>query len=193
MALTFAEEANGAPYIYGGTWPTSGGTDCSGLTQFGYGKAGIVLPRTTYQQYKIHQLPASAKSEAGDLLFIAGSDPIGHEPGHVMIYVEEGKVFQAPFTGEKIGFYAYDTSVFEYRTRPALALPLPPVVTKKPSAQQLATAGLVPLANPAQARLAIANGWTVWHWSGTGFVASSMPLPKGTPEYANKNYKTKRS
>ena len=190
-ALEFARELNGRPYIYGGTWPQSGGTDCSGLTEWAYGKVGIELPRTTYEQYLIHPLARSVQSEPGDLLFIAGSDPIGNEPGHVMIYVEEGEVFQAPFTGEKIGQYPYDTSVFEYRTRPALALPIGKPTTKNPTKKQIETAGLVLLANPTQAHLAINNGWTVWHWGGSSFVHSTLPLPKGTPEYANKNFRTK--
>jgi hypothetical protein len=192
-ALKAFRQMTGAPYVYGGTWPTSGGTDCSGGTQWSYEQIGVTLGRTTFVQYLEHQIPNSLKSEPGDLLFILGSDPIGHEPGHVMMYVSPGLVFQAPFTGEKIGQYSYDTNVFEYRTRPALALPLPPgPPTDNPSTQQLANAGLVLLNRPALAHLAIANGWVVYHWDGYTFKPSVGKLPIGTPEYASIHFRTKR-
>ena len=125
-ALGFARELTGKPYVYGGTWPGSGGTDCSGLWEWAYQQVGITLPRTTYDQYKVAQIPPAWPSEPGDLLFIAGSDAVGALPGHVMGYVSPGQVFQAPFTGEPITQYPYDTNVYEYRTRPALLAPLPP-------------------------------------------------------------------
>lgn len=192
-ALVFARQLTGRPYIFGGTWPRSGGTDCSGLVQFAYDSVGVLLPRTTFEQYKLYQLPASAKSEPGDLLFILGSDPLGNEPGHVMMFVADGEVFQAPFTGEKIGQYPYDTNVFEFRTRPALALkPAGPAPTKNPSTTQLTHAGLVLLTGPAQARTAIANGWTIYVWNGIGFSGASGRESKGTPEYANVKFSTPR-
>ena len=127
FALHAAYELNGKPYIFGGEWPKSGGTDCSGLVQFAYSKVGIELPRTTYEQYKLYRIGPNVKSKPGDLLFIAGADPLGTEPGHVMMFVApgviHGKVFEAEMTGTKIGLYPYDTEVYEYRTRPALFYP----------------------------------------------------------------------
>ena len=41
-------------YVYGGASPTTS-FDCSGLTQWTYGKAGINLPRTAQQQYDVTQ------------------------------------------------------------------------------------------------------------------------------------------
>lgn len=188
-ALAFARELDGRPYIFGGIWPQSGGTDCSGLTEWAYGKVGVILPRTTYAQYDEHTLNRSEPSQEGDLLFIPGSDPVGRLPGHVMIWVADGLVFQAPFTGEKIGQYPYDTSIFEYRTRPALALPIGKPGTKNPTKAQIAKAGVVLLANPSQARIAISHGYTVYKWGGNEFVPATLPQPQGTPEYANKNYR----
>lgn len=42
----------GWKYVYGGASPTTS-FDCSGLTQWTYGKAGINLPRTAQQQYDV--------------------------------------------------------------------------------------------------------------------------------------------
>lgn len=194
-ALAFARELTGRPYVWGGTWPQSGGTDCSGLWQSAYGKVGVVLSRTTYGQYLEHQIPNSWPSEPADLFFIAGSDAIGAKPGHVMGYVAPGRVFQAEYTGgPPIGEFPYDTRVWEYRTRPALALAMPAnPPTKNPKAAQLAHAGLVLLTGPAQARTAIANRWVVYVWNGLSFAGAIGKLTKGTPEYANVNFQSKRA
>ena len=192
-ALKFARELTGRPYVYGGTWPQSGGTDCSGLWEWAYAQVGIHLVRTTYGQYLEYPIPHNEPSQPGDLLFIAGSDAIGVEPGHVMGFVSPGEVFQAPYTGAKIGQYPYNTNVFEYRIRPALALPMPSnPPTKNPNAAQLAHAGLVCLTGPAQAHLALNNGWNLYVWGGLGFVGTPSPAKKGTPQYANVNFRSKR-
>jgi len=189
-AVGFARQLTGRPYVFGGTWPASGGTDCSGLWQWAYGKVGIILARTTYEQYKEFQVPNSWPSEPGDLLFIAGSDAVGHMPGHVMGFVSPGQVFQAEFTGgPPIGQFPYDTSVFEFRTRPALALkPAGPPPTKNPKTSDTAKAGLVLLSSGAQARVALANGWIVYTWGGVWFEPAVGPQDKGTPEYASIHY-----
>ena len=187
-ALKFARQLSGKPYIFGGTWPESGGTDCSGLTQWAYSKIGVLLPRTTYLQYAIHQLPDADESQPGDLLFIPGSDAEGSEPGHVMIYVSPGQVFQAPFTGEDIDQYAYDTSIFEYRTRPALALDLP-----MPTVAQLNAAELTPI-RQVHVEAAVKAGWAIftWDWKRSVFIDAvpttvgqryiSIFYPKGRPQ-----------
>ena len=190
-ALAFARQLTGKPYVWGGTWPVSGGTDCSGLVQWAYEQVGILLGRTTYVQYTEYPLGHAQPSLPGDLLFIAGSDPgAGGEPGHVMMYVSPGMVFQAPATGELIGQYAYDTTVFEYRTRPALLLPLPPKKTPDPSQAVLDAHGYVWLQSHADAALAQANGWTIYIWNGYGFTDAPAHLPLRTKEYASSQFAT---
>ena len=194
-ALAAAEQLNGKPYVYGGTWPQSGGTDCSGLVEWAYKQVGVLLDRTTYQQYLQYPISNNVPLEVGDLLFIAGSDPVGAAPGHVMMYVKPGEVFQAPYTGAKIGFYPYDTSKWEFRTRPALALPMPtPAPTRKPSQLQLTHAGLIALTSTAQANLAHVNGWPVYTWDGHWFVKTPPPYTRAGNRvfYANSHFATKR-
>ncbi|WP_366920439.1 NlpC/P60 family protein, partial [Streptococcus pneumoniae] len=53
-------------YVYGGASPTTS-FDCSGLTQWTYGKAGINLPRTAQQQYDVTQHIPLSEAQAGDL------------------------------------------------------------------------------------------------------------------------------
>ena len=55
-------------YVYGGASPTTS-FDCSGLTQWTYGKAGINLPRTALQQYDVTQHIPLSEAQAGDLVF----------------------------------------------------------------------------------------------------------------------------
>jgi hypothetical protein len=184
-ALVFARQLTGEPYRFGGSAP--GPTDCSGLWQWAYEKIGVHLPRTTYLQYDICQIPDSEPSQPGDLLFIPGSDAQGVAPGHVMGYVKPGWVFQAPFTGENIGEYKYDTSQFEYRTRPALVLAPP-----SPTTKQLHAAQLTPIRQATVAR-AVEAGWPIytWDWRAKKFITAvpqtqgqryiSIFYPKGKP------------
>lgn len=192
-ALAFARKLNGLEYLYAGTYP--GRTDCSGLAKGAWGQAGVDISRTTYDEFLQWPIPREEPYQEADLIFIPGSDAIGREPGHVMLYVSPGRVFQAPETGERIGEYDYDTSVFEYRTRPSLAYPIvrppEPPKAKHPTAEQLVARELTPLHNGGQARLALRNGWALFKWDGYEFVR--VPAPRlGRTEYANVKFATKR-
>lgn len=140
-ALEFARQLTGKPYIYGGTWPQSGGTDCDGLANWAYAQVGCVVNRPTelgyldspFDQRNGHQ---DDLSEPGDLLWIPGSDPGPNgEPGHVMFFVEPGQVFMAEETGISIGQFPYDTSVWSFRTRPALQLPAVVIAPESPASK----------------------------------------------------------
>lgn len=48
-AVRHALSQQGTPYVWGGTTPGQG-LDCSGLTQWAYGQAGVELPRLAQQQ-----------------------------------------------------------------------------------------------------------------------------------------------
>lgn len=100
-AISYAVDQLGKPYIYGGTGPV--GYDCSGLVMKAYQAAGILLPRTTFQQV-LAGMPVYSGSnlKPGDLLFTAGSDGTAENPGHVGMYIGSGLVIQAPQTGEDI-------------------------------------------------------------------------------------------
>lgn len=91
----------GTPYLWGGTTPT--GFDCSGLTQYVYSKFGVSLPRTSEMQATVGTpVQSLAGAQPGDLVFFAGSDGTFASPGHVGIYVGNGEMIDAPYTGTKV-------------------------------------------------------------------------------------------
>lgn len=80
----------GAPYVYGGSTPA--GFDCSGFTSYVYGKLGIALAHSSYDQWGAGPHVPRADLKPGDLVFFAGL-------GHVGIYIGGGKFVHAPHTG----------------------------------------------------------------------------------------------
>lgn len=100
-AVKLAEHFLGTPYVWGGSKP--GGFDCSGLLQYVFGRRGINIPRTTYQQWAAGRSVNMKNLKPGDAVFFRGSDPGPNgEPGHVAMYIGNGKVIQAPHTGADV-------------------------------------------------------------------------------------------
>ena len=87
-------------YVYGGASPTTS-FDCSGLTQWTYGKAGINLPRTAQQQYYVTQHIPLSEAQAGDLVFFHSTYNAGSYITHVGIYLGNNRMFHA---GDPIGY-----------------------------------------------------------------------------------------
>ncbi|UGQ13601.1 bifunctional lytic transglycosylase/C40 family peptidase [Yinghuangia sp. ASG 101] len=95
-AIAFAQAAIGTPYLWGGDGPVEGGFDCSGLTKAAYAAAGVTLPRVAQDQYAAGpQVPYGAPLMPGDLVFYGTASNIHH----VGLYVGDGKMIDAPFTG----------------------------------------------------------------------------------------------
>ncbi len=87
-AVAEAESQIGVPYVWGGE--TAGvGFDCSGLVQWAWAKAGILIPRTTEAQWPaMHHVPLTAL-QPGDLLFYYNLDG-DNAVDHVVMYVGSG-------------------------------------------------------------------------------------------------------
>lgn len=77
----------GTPYVYGGS--TTSGFDCSGFTQYVYKKAGISIPRVSYEQAKAGKPVSKAAMRPGDL--VCFNSPVSH----VGIYLGNGKFIHA--------------------------------------------------------------------------------------------------
>jgi cell wall-associated NlpC family hydrolase len=85
------------PYVWGANGPTS--FDCSGLVQWSFAQAGVVMPRVAADQARTGPSVPVSQLQPGDLLFYH-TDPTA--PGyisHVAIYLGGGKMIQAPEPG----------------------------------------------------------------------------------------------
>lgn len=96
-------------YVYGGASPTTS-FDCSGLTQWTYGKAGINLPRTAQQQYDVTQHIPLSEAQAGDLVFFHSTYNAGSYITHVGIYLGNNRMFHA---GDPIGYADLTSSYWQ--------------------------------------------------------------------------------
>jgi cell wall-associated NlpC family hydrolase len=94
-AVAAAESQVGVPYVWGGSTPGQG-FDCSGLVMWSYAQAGVSLPHYSGAQYADTTHISMSDLEPGDLVFPA-------DPGeHVAMYIGNGNIVQAPFTGEDV-------------------------------------------------------------------------------------------
>lgn len=83
----------GCPYKWGATGPSK--FDCSGFTQWVYKKNGISIPRTSGSQKSGGKYISISQVKPGDIVW---------RPGHVGIYVGNGKVIHAPHTGAVVSY-----------------------------------------------------------------------------------------
>ena len=102
--VNIARTLLGIPYVYGGESPS--GFDCSGFTQYVFGKAGISIPRTASAQ----QCAATPVRDPkpGDLVFF------GSPAWHVGIYTGNGMMIDSPRTGKSTSERAIFSGVSGY-------------------------------------------------------------------------------
>ena len=108
IAVDWALAQVGTPYIWGGEAPGVG-FDCSGLVQAAYKVAGLTLPRVAQDQYdSTTKLGPDDPLEPGDLVFF-GSGPT--DVSHVGIYIGNGQMVDAPYTGVDVRVESFPTTV----------------------------------------------------------------------------------
>lgn len=107
--LATARAVLGTPYHYGKETPQDG-FDCSGLTRWTYGRAGIVLPRVANDQMRA--LKTTRTPLPGDLVFFLNE---GGEAYHVGIFLEPGQMIAAPKTGDYVRVEKIWTQRITYR------------------------------------------------------------------------------
>jgi cell wall-associated NlpC family hydrolase len=102
-AVAAAESQIGVPSVWGDESPGSG-FDCSGLTAWAWGQAGVGLPHYSGAQMADSTPVPLSDLQPGDLLFYG---PGGSE--HVAMYVGGGQMIEAPYTGASVWITALRT------------------------------------------------------------------------------------
>ncbi|MEV4438583.1 NlpC/P60 family protein [Streptomyces sp. NPDC049577] len=109
-ALAYAKTQEGDWYKYGATGMTN--WDCSGLTQWAYGQAGVSLPRTSQEQANAGtRIYDQSQLQPGDLLIFYG------DQHHVGLYAGNGMVFHAPRTGRQVHSEPISDMPFQFGVR----------------------------------------------------------------------------
>jgi peptidoglycan DL-endopeptidase CwlO len=94
VAVQWAYKEMGKPYQWGAAGPNS--FDCSGLTQYVWGKAGVYLDHYTGSQWNEGQHVSRDQLQPGDLVFF------GSDLHHVGLYIGNGNMIDAPYTGVNV-------------------------------------------------------------------------------------------
>ncbi|MFI6712114.1 NlpC/P60 family protein [Nonomuraea sp. NPDC050478] len=100
----------GTPFSWGGgsrSGPTRGigrgaatvGFDCSGLTMYAWGRAGVRLGHYTGTQFRQGRRVPLSRLRSGDLVFFGGGTG---DPSHVGLYLRAGLMVHAPKTGDVV-------------------------------------------------------------------------------------------
>lgn len=97
IAVNAAQSQRGVPYVWAGASPGYG-FDCSGLTMWAWGQAGVSLAHGATEQYYEIQHVSMADLQPGDLIFYGNSYVLYH----VVMYIGGGMVVQAEETGTNV-------------------------------------------------------------------------------------------
>jgi len=95
VAVNAASSQMGVPYRFATSIPGVG-FDCSGLTAYAWGVAGVGLPHQSGQQFASTPHVPKEQAQPGDLIFYYS--PISH----VGIYLGGGQLIHAPSTGKTV-------------------------------------------------------------------------------------------
>ena len=95
-----AESRLGTPYVWGAAGPAS--FDCSGLVQWSFAQAGVVMPRVAADQARTGPAVPFSQAQPGDLLFYRTDPTAPDYISHVAIYLGGGWMIQAPEPGEDV-------------------------------------------------------------------------------------------
>jgi hypothetical protein len=121
----------GVPYIYGEEDPGVG-FDCSGLARWCCAQASISIPRGSADQFTASGPRVDGDIQPGDLVFFYGGETSGPRPGHVGVVTARLTMIDAPYSGQKVRYDAFDLVDvvgpldFWGATRPAALAVTPP-------------------------------------------------------------------
>ncbi|WP_018686314.1 C40 family peptidase [Actinokineospora enzanensis] len=98
-AMQFALSQQGKPYLWAASIDQQDSYDCSSLMLQSYRSAGVLLPRTSREQYHAGALLPVEQAQPGDLLFWAYDESDPSTIHHVAMYLGDGKIVEAQQTG----------------------------------------------------------------------------------------------
>lgn len=111
----------GIPYRWGGSTPEAG-FDCSGFVQYVVRQAaGLVLPRSSFDQIRQGMSVARGELQAGDLVFF---NTMRATASHVGIYIGENRFIHAPSRGKTVEIADFTNAYWQARYDGARRLPL---------------------------------------------------------------------
>ena len=108
-AVAIALGKVGSPYVWGSSGPN--GFDCSGLTSFAYGAAGIALPHSSRSQSALGVEVPRSDLQPGDLVFYYS--PISH----VALYIGNGMIVHARTFGQPVAVTTVDQRGYRFAKR----------------------------------------------------------------------------
>ena len=106
--VSYARSLVGKPYRYGGNTPA--GFDCSGLVQYAYHQAGIMIPRTSREQLRQSKAVRQSQRSPGDIIFFHLD---GDKVSHVGLYIGGNRMIHAPSGGKHVSYARLDNGYWE--------------------------------------------------------------------------------
>ncbi len=104
-----ADKYIGVPYRWGGE-NSSTGFDCSGLTSSVYRESGIMLPRTSNEQFGSGTFVLKKDLQRGDLVFFKTQ---GKRVSHVGIYTGNFRFVHAPGRGKTVCYQSLNSDYYK--------------------------------------------------------------------------------
>jgi cell wall-associated NlpC family hydrolase len=117
-AVAAALSVLGSPYVWGAEGPTT--FDCSGLVQWSYLQAGLVLPRLASDQYRASTPVPYDQMQPGDLIVYAYDVSDESTIHHITMYIGNGQMVHAPRTGDVVKVVPVYTEGIFGTVRPGL-------------------------------------------------------------------------
>ncbi len=105
-AIAYAMQQLGKPYEWAATGPAT--FDCSGLTMRAWQAGGISLPHWSVAQWQVSTPVSQSQARPGDLVFYAYNLSDYTSIHHVALYIGNGEMIEAPFTGANVRISSVD-------------------------------------------------------------------------------------
>lgn len=115
-ALHDAESQIGKPYQWAAAGPST--FDCSGLTMWAYDQVGVSLDHWTGDQWNEGAHVSRSELRPGDLVFFALNTSDPSTIHHVGMYVGNGEMVDAPYTGVDVRYDSVDRPDYIGAVRP---------------------------------------------------------------------------